>query len=165
MVRIVTLFFLVFLLSCSPAKNEFGQERFRASRFTIKPVENAEFYKRVDTSAVYVLTSIYNNGNFVINIAHCLKFYKDGRVGDFSNYNLDKKEFLNPKKAEMGYYKFENDKLEIEFMSHSAQAGNFLAKEKVSIKGDRIVSFDGEFRYEYVKKKLPEDYLIYRPDW
>lgn len=165
MVRIITLFLLVFLLSCSPRKNEFGQERFRTSRFTLKPVENADFYKRIDTSAVYILTSIYNNENLVINISHCLKFYKNGRVADFRNYNLDKKEFLNPKKAEMGYYKFEDHKLEIEFMSYSAQAGNFLAKEKVAIKGDTIVASDGEFRYGYVKKKLPDDYLIYRPDW
>lgn len=50
-------------------------------------------------------------------------------------------------------------------MSNSAQSGNFLVKKKIMINKDTITSFYGDFKYEYIKYKLPVNYLIYSPDW
>lgn len=167
MVKKLIFILLIICCSCITIKNDHNQERFKISRFTIKPTENLFFYKVIDTSSIYILTDIYNNGSLNINIPQGLKFYKNGRVGKFKELDLKFTEItnLNPKKAEMGFYKYHNNRLEIEFMSNSAQSGNFLTKKEVLIKGDTIVSSYGNFEYIYVKKIIPKDFLIYKPDW
>lgn len=167
MVKKLILILLIICCSCTSIKNEYNQERYKISRFTIKPTENSFFYEVIDTSSIYILTEIYNNGSLNINIPQGLKFYKNGRVGKFKEFDLKFKEItnLNPKNAEMGLYKYHNNKLEIEFMSNSAQSGNFLTKKEVLIKGDTIISSYGSFEYKYVKKIISKDFLIYKPDW
>lgn len=106
MVKKILFIHLFIYLSCSPLKNEFNKERFKISRFTIKPSENLDLYKIIDTSSIYILTNIYNDGNLKINIPQGLKFYKNGRVGNFRDLDLKLRKPLNPKKAEMGFYKY-----------------------------------------------------------
>ncbi|MEM0542326.1 hypothetical protein WFZ85_06835 [Flavobacterium sp. j3] len=165
MVKHVILIVLLLQISCSTKKNEFNQYRYKISRFTIKPLENLELYKVIDTSSIYILTNIYNFGKQDINIPQALKFYKNGRIAKFKNSKYNSIELLNPKRAEMGFYKLYKNELEIEFMSNSAQSGNFLVKKKIMINKDTITSFYGDFKYEYIKYKLPDNYLIYSPDW
>lgn len=163
--RFLFLISFCLIISCFPTKNEFNQERFKVSRYKIKPKENISAYKIVDTSSLYVLVNIYNNGNELNFNNEALKFYDNGKIGKFKDFDFKDKSLINPQKAKMGYYKYDNNELEIEFYSHSAQNGNFLVRESVVVKKDTLVTSYGNFKYKYVKIKLPKEFLIYKPDW
>lgn len=163
MIKVSLLLFLI-LMGCSLKFNEFNQKRYPISRFKIKPIENTAFYELVDTSSIYVLINIYNFSNLEVKIPNAIKFYKNGRVGMFKN-SFDDLSSLNPKKAEMGLYKLQKNKLEMEFITYSAQAGYFSIKSNIIIKGDTIFRNNGDFEYTYLKHPLPSEFLVYKPDW
>ncbi|MBS4039493.1 MAG: hypothetical protein KGZ81_02720 [Flavobacteriales bacterium] len=160
----VSLLLFLILMGCSVKFNEFNQERHPISRFKIKPIENTAIYELIDTSSIYVLINIYNFSNLKVKIPNAIKFYKSGRVGMFKN-SFDELSSLNPKKAEMGLYKLQKNKLEMEFISYSAQAGYFSIKSNIIIKGDTIFENFGDFEYTYLKHPLPSEFLVYKPDW
>ncbi|MBS4039494.1 MAG: hypothetical protein KGZ81_02725 [Flavobacteriales bacterium] len=164
MIKHFTVLFLMLCISCTIRKNEFNQKRYPISRFKIKPIENTAFYELVDTSSIYVLINIYNFSNLEVKIPNAIKFYKNGRVGMFKN-SFDDLSSLNPKKAEMGLYKLQKNKLEMEFITYSAQAGYFSIKSNIIIKGDTIFRNNGDFEYTYLKHPLPSEFLVYKPDW
>jgi hypothetical protein len=164
MIKHFTVLFLMLCISCTIRKNEFNQERFPISRFKLDQKENLDFYNLIDTSSIYISSSIRSFENLKNYNTIALKFYKNGRVAEFKN-SFDDLASLDPKKAKMGVYRLDKNELEMEFLSHSAQAGYFLVRSKIKIKDELIFSTYGNITYEYVKKPLPSEFLVYKPDW
>lgn len=69
-----------------------------------------------------------------------LKFYKDCKVGDFYMYGDKDINSLNPKKAEMGFYYFDNNMLTIKTYFDHPQGGGFVTQSfLVEINADKVL--------------------------
>ncbi|WP_124576810.1 hypothetical protein [Pedobacter sp. KBW06] len=109
----------------------------------------------------------YNDGKFRdVRLRNSgLKFYADGKVGSFSDTNLSDLSSFDPKNASMGLYSLSKKGFFIAFASHSPQAGVFIIKKKISVKGDTLIVDNGQFEHKYLRKKLPDQLLVFKPDW
>lgn len=180
----LTLFFYFILSfslnSCSINRNDKGQIRINESRFKLNKCINDNTYKIIDTSSLYIKIKSNNNykafvGNkdsvFVKDMGIYLKFYDNGKVGMFQNLVDLKVENLNPKYAIMGYYCIDGKNNQQEFVFNHIQSGNFISRDRLEIKNDTITSYTietstgGGHYNTYVKKNLPKEFLIYKPDW
>lgn len=159
---------LYLLNSCTGYKNEFGKKRFNYNRFTLKPNTNNQVYKVIDTTRIYELISIEEiNYNKKLDIANksYLKFYAKGRLGEFHGYEKKEINSLNPKKARMGLYNFENEKLIIQFYLNHPQGGGLVKKELSKIEKDTLELISENYISKYKIRDLPKEFLIYKPDW
>ena len=160
---------LYFLNSCTGYKNEFGKKRFNYNRFTLKPNTNNQTYKIIDTTGLYKLIWSedlkYNQTLQIANPTY-LKFYKNGRVGKFQNYNSKDVASLNPKKARMAIYNYENNKLSIQVYFKHPQGGG-LVSDDYSLKqsNDTLMLMTEDNLEKYKILSLTKEFLIYTPDW
>lgn len=168
MVRFVVIFFIVVInLSCFQRKTEYGNIRPNPSRFTIKPNSNDAAYKIIDTTKIYELMDVIDTVNH--ERMHSirkkyLKFYANGRVGEFDSFNKDDIGSLNPKKAAKAYYTFKKE-LIIQFYFKHPQGGG-LIKEKVhKVSKDYLELIGGNNLSKYKIIELPQQFLVYKPDW
>ncbi len=182
MVKNIFIFLLVFLVGCFPSKNVFEKPRFKLSRFSIKPNTNKEVFSIIDTTCFYKWIKIDDKDYFinsksekqkVSTLKSGLKFYKNGKVGNFWEYDASIVSSVNPERAEMGLYNYtEENGLRIQFIYYHVQSGYFIAKNKLLNKvGDTLVvesiktAQGGGDIYKYVKETLPKAALKYKPDW
>ncbi len=176
----IGILFLI-LYGCAPLKNEYAQLRFKSKRFTIKPNKSVILNTKIDTSSFYLkvleddrnyMYDIKNQKKEIKNFGIGIKFYSGGKVGLFNNVDIKNKETLDPKKATMGYYEEINGELFLEFIFNHVQSGNYLVKNKIFlIENDsvKIKSYKKAISPEhlaiYKKIELPNEFLIYTPDW
>lgn len=183
MVKQFFIFSLLLILShsCISIRNEQDMIRVNKSRFTLRSCINNNFvYENIDTTAVYLETSIDSKSYTinaildtvnVISLGNYLKFYKEGKVAFFQGAKIKNKSDFNPKKATMGFYCFNENSKYMEFIFYHVQSGNFLSKRKIEVKGDtikeyKIPSSTGGRHYRiYIKQNIPKEFLIYKPDW
>lgn len=179
MKRFMIIIFLPLFFGCIPTKNEFDMARFKPNRFRVKPNTNKNYEKIIDTSGFYVAVGSkkfiekYNFENFRSG----MKFYGDGRVGYFTRIDFNNAQSFNPKKAHMGYYIYNGKDFFIEdFYPVPSLVGSryLLSKKKILMEKSSkdtlvIASFrsagGGGDTIKYIKKKLPEEFLIFKPDW
>jgi len=174
MVKIIFFFVILLVLTnCTISNDNRNNKKFNIQR-------NGEIFSQIDTSSIYILTEVDNKDYIInskldmvklINIKQFLKFYKNGRVALFNNTNTDDVYYLNPNKAIKGFYYIESNTYKMEFIFNHVQAGKFLSKKDLIIKGDTIISYTirtprgGGYYSKYIKQKIPKDSLIYKPDW
>lgn len=166
-VLICSLLFIV--MGCFTLKTENGNRRFKTSYFKIKQNSNNKVYKYIDTNVVYKLISLKYNGSVTQNYnyrKYFLKFYDKGRVGKFDVFDINDNNCINPKKADMGFYNFNDGILQVEFY-HVHPQGNFFYIDKMKIFKDSIVGYDDKFKSEsiHIKILIPKDWKRYNPDW
>ncbi|WP_131494669.1 hypothetical protein [Flavobacterium aquatile] len=176
----VHLYIFIFLVSiitqsCSHL-NEFGQRRVNFNFERIKPNKDNQAYEIIDTTKLYKLIAIENRLQdenmkleFKKNVdsnPKYLKFYANGRVGEFRNINLNNVESYNPKKAESNLYQFKNKKFIIQSYFVNAQCGQCFVKQilRKNPNGE-IEVLSGDFTYTYNPINISKDFLIYKPDW
>jgi len=162
------------ILSCSHL-NEFGQRRVNFNLERIKPSKDNLAYEIIDTSVLYKKVDVKNTFDSSKNIEFnrlnnlnpsYLKFYDKGKVGKFNNVSLDKRETLNPEKAESYLYNFKNNKFTIQVYFKNAQCGECFIKGKVEkISKDTIQIVSGDYIEKYKAIEIPKAFLIYTPDW
>ena len=168
----VLLCFVV--ISCSHL-NEFGVRRNNFSFEKIKPYENDEVYKIIDTTKLYKLVSIENfmdesikmkSDEIIKSNPSYLKFYSNGKVGRFENIDIKNIETLNPKKAESYLYRFKNNKFIVQKYFKHPQCGECFIKELVTRNAENQITLSSDnFLYTYEKIEIPLTFLKYSPDW
>ena len=172
--KLIILSFLILFVSCS-SFNEFGSRRNKLSIEKIKPNVNDEAYKIIDTSKIYKLVNIkitnderasYDLNRMNERNPKYLKFYKNGRVGEFRNINLNDVENFNPKRAESHLYQLKKGKFIVQEYFKSPQCGECFVKSLVSKVSENQIIFTSENNIEtYEKIEIPPKFLIYKPDW
>ena len=84
----------------------------------IKPNTDETVYRIIDTSKIYYEISITDNFRKPVNFpgykANYLKFYKNGRVTEFSDVDFEDENSFNPKKAKSYLYNYKKEKLIIQ---------------------------------------------------
>ncbi len=183
MVRFIFLFAVSFLFqNCCyyGLRNSHGFPR--NNNFNLNLVNSKIDYSQIDTTCVYENIGYYENSILVIDDnrlgKNFIKFYENGRIAEFlgvgydkklfkltSNYSLNKEEF-NPLNSYMGYYYFINNRLEAkQFLNN--QCDMFWVKSTIYIKNDTLIQEYNRFFNNsiYVKREIPVEYLIYKPDW
>ncbi len=161
---IVTLF-----VGCSGHRTEYGRKRFDYNRFSTKPNINNTIYKIIDTTKLYRLISKdYDALNKQLDKAYSLhlKFYNNGRVGQFFSYNENDLTSLDPKRARMGIYNYSNNILHIEYYLETPQGNGLVDYEFIIEKNkDTLKLVDKEYHFNYKEVALKKEFLIYKPDW
>ncbi|WP_350292933.1 hypothetical protein [uncultured Croceitalea sp.] len=166
----VIIMLTLLIASCVSYRNDYGRKRFACCKFTMKRNTNSEVYKIIDTTKIYKLVSVLNiegkDSTYLKDInKYFLKFYADGKVGEFFSYDDISLNSLNPKKATIGVYKYSKGKLTIQTYLETAQGGGFV-KNRLKKSTDHYLEFGDEnnsVRYE--KEEIPKEFLIYTPDW
>ncbi len=166
--KIITLGIVLCLTSCFYSRTVYGNIRSKPSRFTIKPNSNNEVYKIIDTTKLYELVVAHNiiyNQSSISNVKQILKFYANGRVGEFETYFDSDVKSLEPKKAKMAYYNYDGKNLVIQIYFEHPQGGGLIKKNFKEIKRDTLELMNDDYSYKYKIIDLPKEFLIYKPDW
>ena len=161
-------------LSCS-STNDFGQRRIGFHYEKIKPNSDPKAYSIIDTSKVYrylkIQSTITPNNDSIMNEnlranPTYLKFYENGRVGEFRNADLNNIHDFNPQKAESHLYRLKKDKFIIQNYFKHPQCGECFTRGTLKkISNDTIVIISEDYIRTYIKKDIPKSYLKYIPDW
>lgn len=156
------------MISCFYTRTDYGNIRFKQQRFTIKPNSNPDVYKVIDTTKLYEIVDAINikyNQRPNSLSKQFLKFYANGRVGEFNAYYQSDIKSLNPKKAKMAYYNYDGKNLIIQIYFEHPQGGGLIKKNFKEIKKDTLELVNDDYLYKYKILELPKEFLIYKPDW
>ncbi len=166
--KTILLALLLCMASCFYTRTDYGNIRFKPYRFTIKPNSNPEVYKIIDTTKLYELVdaidTIYNERPNSIK-KEFLKFYANGRVGEFDTYYESDIEFLDPKKAKMAYYNYDGKNLIIQIYFEHPQGGGLLKYKLYKVDKQQLILTGYNSLTTYKIIDLPKEFLIYKPDW
>ncbi len=177
--RILIIGLIVIAYGCIPTKNDYNMFRHKPARFSIKPNHNKNFIKYVATSAFYamMLTKSHIKKYNLENVLIGVKFYDKGRIAHFRGIDFNSLESLDPKKAIMGYYNYDNKTFSIEkIYSGPALIGSthkLSLSEIILEKSSKDTLFIRNFNRsvgsgnitKYIRMDLPKEFLIYKPDW
>lgn len=168
----VKKFFLILfslcLLACFYNRTDYGHIRFKPSRFSIIPNTNPDVYRIIDTTKLYELVDIINtkqNQRPNSLKREFLKFYANGRVGEFEFYNKLDIKSLDPKKAKMAYYNYDGKSLVIQIYLEHPQGGGLIKLNYNEINGDTLKLIVDKYIYKYKILDLQNEFLVYKPDW
>ena len=165
--KAILLALLLCMVSCFYTRTEYGNSRFKPYRFTIIPNSNPVAYKIIDTTKLYELVDVintkYNERPYFRK--EFLKFYSNGRVGEFGAYFENDIKSLDPKKAKMAYYNYDGKDLYIQFYFEHPQGGGLLKFKLHTVDSKKLVlaGYDNLDTYKIID--LPKEFLIYKPDW
>lgn len=155
-------------ISCFYTRTDYGKIRFKSSRFSIKPNSNKEVFKIIDTTKLYelvdIIDTIYNQRGYSMK-KEFLKFYDNGRIGEFDAYEKSDIKSLDPKKAKMAYYNFDGKTLVVQFYFEHPQGGGLVKEKLYKIKPDTLEFMSGSLLSKYKIIDLPKEFLVYKPDW
>ena len=167
------------IFSCLSTKNHYDIVRFKPNRFSIKPNTNQDYKKHIDTSAFYVaiIPRDHIEKYKIEDFQNGIKFYGEGRLGHFKGVDFTNAESFNPEKAIMGYYNFNGE----DFYIEKIYSGPSLVGSRYHLSLSRIIieestidtlvmeNFENSSGrknvVKYTKKKLPQEFLVYKPDW
>jgi hypothetical protein len=129
-----------------------------------------EVYKVIDTTKIYKLASVLNidgkDSTYLKEInKYFLKFYSDGKVGEFFYYDDIDVNSLNPKKATIGVYRYSKGELTVQTYLETAQGGGFIKNRLKKSTADYLEFGDVNYSRRYDKVDIPKEFLIYTPDW
>jgi hypothetical protein len=166
--KTILLALLLCMASCFYARTDYGNIRLKPYRFTIRSNSNPDVYKIIDTTKLYELVDAINikyNQRPNSLKKEFLKFYANGRVGEFEVYYESDIKSLDPKKAKMAYYNYDGKNLVIQIYFEHPQGGGLIKKNFKEIKRDTLELINDSYLYQYKILDLPKDFLIYKPDW
>lgn len=169
MVKKILVLIIIFCMgSCFYTRTENGNIRFKPSRFTIKPNSNFDVFKIIDTTKLYervdVIDTLYNQRPNNLR-KQFLKFYANGRVGEFDAYYEQDVKSLNPKKAKMAYYNYDGKNLIIQLYFEHPQGGGLLKYKLHEMHQGKLELIGYNNLITYKTLNLPKEFLIYKPDW
>ncbi|MNL14061.1 hypothetical protein D3C87_1349900 [compost metagenome] len=167
MVRIGIIVISICLMGCFGSRTEYGRKRtFNLER--PKGDVNEIIYTLVDTTKLYKIVSGISiaDGKPLVSLNKTyLKFYKDAIVGTFYSFDLNDINSLNPKKAEMGYYWYDKEGLQIKTFFEHPQGGGWVKENKIECTGDTLCFTSNGILTKYKAIDLPKKFLVFTPDW
>lgn len=168
---LISIFIL--LNSCSH-RTEFGRKRLLKISRHNAPID-PKVFTLIDTASAYEYIHKFTLENPEPKYRYLnsyLKFYGNGRLGNFHIYDIKESmtdvSQLNPKRADIGYYKYDTQVFEIKTLFEHPQGGGFIKHTLVKSKNDTLIFvWNGDHRdTSYYKKVIiPKTALIYSPDW
>lgn len=166
MVRKIMTMAVAVLLSGCQIRTEYGKIRNTNAEkgkevdpkvFSI--IDTAKIYEQVDAIDTTHKETLQNvKQEFV-------KFYNNGKVATFSNYDPNDISSLNPKKADMGFYEFKDQNLKVRFFFKHPQGGGWVKAAYKKTVNDDFYMTSGNLLIHYKIHNLPDKFLIYKPDW
>jgi len=131
---------------------------------------NKDVYKIIDTTKIYKRVSVLSinskDSTYLKEFNKTfLKFYADGKVGEFFSYDDISLNSLNPKKATIGVYKYSKGELTIQTYFRSPQGSGFIKDRLKKHTADFLEFGDENYSSRYEKVDIPKEFLIYTPDW
>jgi len=166
--KLILLALILCMVSCFYTRTDYGNIRFKPNRFTIKPNSNPDVYKIIDTTKLYELVDAINikyNQRPNSLKKEFLKFYANGRVGEFETYFDSDVRTLDPKKAKMAYYNYDGKNLVIQIYFEHPQGGGLITSRLHKIDNSFLELVSDEYIDKYKILDLPKEFLIYKPDW
>lgn len=178
--KVILYILIVSAVSCyyTGVRSEYGLPRRK-----IKPLPENTDYSKIDTNALYVPYAYYFKNTITREAIEFykekddtypyigfLKFYSKGKLGLFIIPKADtlhmQRCFFDPKKAKMGYYHIEGEKIRTK-ISIIGDATLYISNKKGRIYGDTIELSSKNYYYQiYIKKKIPIQLLEnWKPDW
>ena len=193
MVKHLSFFILGFFISCG-AKVNILDDKITAvpidnGIFKNKNLFDKSLLNSIDTTAIYVEDCNFessekdfkNENNKVYHTRDyhnvCYVFYSNGCVNRISAYGKDyfdilKTEDLDPMKTGYrGVFYKKNNQIQMDLFTivgYNFKREYGINTSIIKIKGDTLFrksKFDMKTVTVYLKKKLPKEFLIYKPDW
>lgn len=193
MVKYLSLFFVTILISCA-IKTRMLDDQITAVPIDNKVFKNKLFFEKsllnkIDTTAIYISEYSYqsNKENFKKRDNKiyksrdyhnaCYKFYGNGCLSYFSAYDVDfydsvKVNDLNTSiNGQRGVYYIKDNQIQMDLFTivgYNFKREYGINTSVIEIRGDTLLrksKFDLETVNVCVKKKLPKEFLIYKPDW
>lgn len=164
MVRICIIVISLSLMGCFGSRTEYGRKRtfnFERPNGEI----NRIVYTLVDTAKLYEEIPRQKDYPFPIINKIYLKFYANGKVGEFLNCDMNDITSLNPRKADMGYYWYNEKGLQIKTFFEHPQGGGWLKRKVVNFSNDTLCIDTGKYQTKYKGINLPKKFLVFTPDW
>lgn len=149
----------VLLFGCV-TRTEFGRRRL-GKRGQI-PIDS-RVYRIVDTTKLYeILSAVEIPGAKPLTSVNksYLKFYANGRVGTFYD-----DQSLDPKRAEIGYYRFDGKAVVMRTFFEHPQGGGWINNQVISFKGDTLAVTSQNILCKYRPLPIPVEKMNYTPDW
>lgn len=163
------LWFILIALSFSGcgSRTEYGRKRL--SRVgSHKLITDSIVYSLIDTAKLYeIVSAVSVSDNKPLNSMNkrYLKFYDNGRVGTFYVYRTDDLSSLNPKRAEIGYYKYNGKNLEIKTFFEHPQGGGWVKELLTKYDNDTLEFISDGILSKYKALNIPKTFLVYKADW
>jgi hypothetical protein len=164
MVRLSMVILCFSLMSCLGHRTEYGRKRtfnFERPRGEVNKI----VYTLVDTTKLYENLPPPEGYDYpVINKVY-IKFYANGRFGEFFNCDMNDINSFLPEKANMGYYKYDKKGLQIKIFFEHPQGGGWLKERMISNSNDTLIFKVDRVFTKYKALNLPKEFLIFTPDW
>jgi hypothetical protein len=129
---------------------------------------NSSAFSIIDTSKLYQIVSavaLADHKPLISLNKVYLKFYANGKLGIFYNYRPEDISSLNPKRADVGYYRYKDNQLEINTFFEHPQGGGWVKELVMKSHRDTIQSTAQRVLTKYKMLDLSPEFLIYKPDW
>ena len=162
MMRFLWIVLTLSMVGCSHT-NEFGRDRVHFNIGKLKPNNNEAAYTIIDTTKLYQCVSGHNLSSY-------LKFYKNGRVAEFTQIDLNDIKTFNPKRAFSLIYQYKNGKFKVQTFFRNAQCGQCFINAKLFKISEGTIevtskSNNSVYTNTYKKVDIPASYLVFAPDW
>lgn len=193
MVKYLSFFILGLFISCG-AKVTILDDKITAvpidnGIFKNKTLFDGSLLNSIDTMAIYIKDCNFessekdfknkNNKAYSTRDYHneCYLFYSNGRVNCFSAYGKDyfdilKTEDLDPMKTGYrGVFYKKNNQIQMDLFTivgYNFKRDYGINTSIIKIKGDTLFrksKFDMKTVTVYLKKKIPKEWIVYKPDW
>lgn len=163
---------MIISISACSHRTEFGSKRLLKISKHNNPISN-EVFKIIDTAVLYEYInhfSAHNPEPTYKYLKNYLKFYAAGRVGEFHIYKISEifndPTLLNPKRADLGYYKYDERGLIFKTLFEHVQGGGFIKHRVIKVTNDTLTAIYDERDTSFYKKvAIPKKALVYTPDW
>lgn len=126
-------------------------------------------FNYIDTTKIYVLVSSVNqsDNDYRMPIPYYLKFYPNGRYAKYIHYDSTDNETLHAKnRREQGLFRFEGDKIILQYRWKSAQGGNFFFRPTLVKHGkDTLQIRNGNLIETYRAMTIPPNVIRPKATW
>lgn len=172
---------ILLLIGCSGKKTVGDVKRFResASQTTsdgkqLATTFNSEVYTLIDTAKVYRLVASYykydkTNTNAVAayNLKKYLKFYSEGRLAVFDDFDLQTLDTLRPQITDQGYYEYTFKTLYTRNYLTNADGQQFYNPQWHEMRGDTLLLYSQSTKYTslYLPIPIPKTVFVDKADW
>jgi len=167
MLKITCILIIVLNLFSCVNRTEYGRRRLLhigGNKFG----KDSIVYNFIDTAKIYEIVSVVSRSDNKplesMNKTY-LKFYENGRVGTFYSFDKNDLNSLNPRKAEIGYYKHNGENLEIKTFFEHVQGGGWMKENLIKSDHDTLFFVTDHILSKYIMRSLGKRFLIYKPDW
>ena len=173
--RFLQLFLVAMVLaSCSAHSFKGEEERFRESLKTSTPTITEAVYKIIDTSKIYKLVASYykydsNQTNVVAeyNYKKYLKFYKDGKLAVFDDFDLTSIDTLKAKVTDHGYYDYTYNTLYTRHHLTNKSGKQFYNPQVHQPNGDTLSLYSQSTKSisHYLAIAIPANVVVAEAEW